>query len=74
MADLGNVTKLLEQLKETLSHGAKSEQTVRREALRLSRLLVTSLEDPAEVAFETTYFVRSPKPGDLTMAPPFENL
>ena len=63
MADIEKVTELLEQLKVALDHGpnALQNQTTRREALRLAHLLVSSLEDPGEKAFETTLLVRTHK-------------
>ena len=61
MADIKYVSELVERLQTTIKHDSDElqDQTARREALQLARLVVSSLEDPTEKAFNTFFLVRT---------------
>ena len=60
MASFEQATSILRQLEDVVGKRAENENvnTTRREAIRLSRLLTSSLEKPEDLAFETALLVR----------------
>ena len=62
MASLQSAAFIIRQLEDVVEQNTDSKnlEATRREALRLSRLLISTLEKPEELAFETGLLVRQP--------------